>query len=107
PGAAARGRDEESGERMEVPRRGRCLLRPLHAEKGMGRSVMRSPSLQQLSPSPNFIEDSSYAPHIDARQRVRQHNRQRRRKAKEDDERRAVEEKERQERVQKSVPQVE
>ncbi|CAE8610994.1 unnamed protein product [Polarella glacialis] len=68
---------------------------------------MRSPSLQQLSPSPNFIEDSSYAPHIDARQRVRQHNRQRRRKAKEDDERRAVEEKERQERVQKSVPQVE
>ncbi|CAE8601868.1 unnamed protein product, partial [Polarella glacialis] len=33
PGAAARGRDEESGERMEVPRRGRCLLRPLHAEK--------------------------------------------------------------------------
>lgn len=52
-------------------------------------------------------EQNSYTPHHDAQQRVRQHMRQKRRKAKEEEELRVLEEKERQERMQKSMPQVE
>ncbi|CAK9060546.1 Zinc finger CCCH domain-containing protein 5, partial [Durusdinium trenchii] len=81
-----------------APARGRGMVRP-------GRDKGRSPSpMRRRMPTE---ERNGYVPQHDAQQRVRQHMRQKRRKAKEEEELRAVEEKERQERVQKSMPQVE
>lgn len=79
-------------------RRGRGMVRPVR-DKGRSPSPMR----QRRMPE----EQNSYTPHHDAQQRVRQHMRQKRRKAKEEEELRVLEEKERQERMQKSMPQVE
>mmetsp|Transcript_98796 Transcript_98796/g.175944 ORF Transcript_98796/g.175944 Transcript_98796/m.175944 type:complete len:443 (-) Transcript_98796:52-1380(-) len=107
PGGESRNSSPRDTDELDVPRRGRGLLRP-HGEKERGQTLARSPSVppqlrqQQLSP-----EDNSFTPHNDARQRVRQHNRQRRRKVREEDERRASEERDRQDRVQRSLPQVE
>jgi len=72
--------------------------------------VARSPSLppQIRLPVPSEEKEApGFTPHNDARQRVRQHNRQRRRKVREEEERRALEERERQDRVQRALPQVE
>eukprot|EP00931_Biecheleriopsis_adriatica_P019308 TRINITY_DN13198_c0_g1_i1.p1 TRINITY_DN13198_c0_g1~~TRINITY_DN13198_c0_g1_i1.p1 ORF type:complete len:457 (-),score=115.36 TRINITY_DN13198_c0_g1_i1:71-1441(-) len=95
------------GEEFEAPRRGRGILRPL-GDKIPAPSI-RSPSpLPQARPSVQSLEDSgSYMPHNEARQRVRQHNRQRRRRAKEEEELRLSEERERSERIQRALPQVE
>lgn len=79
-------------------RRGRGMVRPVR-DKGRSPSPMRQRRLPE--------EQNSYTPHHDAQQRVRQHMRQKRRKAKEEEELRVLEEKERQERMQKSMPQVE
>lgn len=79
-------------------RRGRGMVRPVR-DKGRSPSPMRHRHLTE--------EQNNYMPQHDAQQRVRQHMRQKRRKAKEEEELRVFEEKERQERMQKSMPQVE
>lgn len=84
--------------------RGRCLLRPIGNE--MRKPLIRSPSpLPQERLHTGTAEDHTFTPHDEARQRIRQHNRQSRRKAREEEERLVQEEKERQERSQRTLPQ--
>lgn len=97
-------RSPSIAELQEAPR-GRALLRPIGNE-------VRLPVVRSKSPLPRersgirSTEEHSYMPHNEARQRVRHHNRQSRRKAKEEEDRCAQEERERHERTQRALPQL-
>lgn len=90
------------------PPRGRGILRPLGAEHGSGkmqRLRSQSPPPQPRSASRHPLDYDAHREQ--ARERVREHNRQRKRCQKEEEARRQLEERERRERAEAAMPAVE